>query len=158
MSTPDDPTPYDENDPLAARLRAALTSEADMVTPSDDGLRSIRDGIGASRRPWWQHPAAPALAAAAVLGLMAGGIAVLFSGGDGQTVVAGPGSSTSSAGEPSSLPAPSSVSTSVPPSTSSAVPVPIEGGVYVYYVMDDGQGTRLVIQVAACGVHSAGKV
>ena len=71
-----------DNDPLAARLRDALTSEAAMVTPSDDGLQQIRSGIdGRTQRPWWKHPATPALAAALVLGVMAGGIAV-FAGGD----------------------------------------------------------------------------
>ena len=38
----------DENDPLAARLRDALTSEAAMVTPSDDGLQQIRSGSARS--------------------------------------------------------------------------------------------------------------
>ena len=33
------------DDPLAARLRDALTSEAAMVSPSDDGLQQIRAGI-----------------------------------------------------------------------------------------------------------------
>src|SRR6187402_209779 len=52
------PHPLDrDDDPLAARLRAALTSEADMVQPSDDGLQNIRAGIDESgRRPWWRHP------------------------------------------------------------------------------------------------------
>jgi hypothetical protein len=73
---------HDENDPLAARLRDALTSEAAMVTPSDDGLQQIRSGIDQhTKRPWWKHPATPALAAALVLGVMAGGVAV-FAGGD----------------------------------------------------------------------------
>ena len=50
-----------DDDPLAARLRAALTSEADMVQPSDDGLQNIRAGIDETRRrPWWRHPATPA--------------------------------------------------------------------------------------------------
>ena len=74
---------FADDDPLAARLRDALTSEAAMVTPSDDGLQKIRAGIDQhSQRPWWRHPATPALAAALVLGVMAGGIAVLAGGND----------------------------------------------------------------------------
>jgi hypothetical protein len=127
---------------VAARLRAALTSEAAMVDPSDDGLSSIRDGLGARRsRPWWQHPAAPAAAAAVVLAAMIGGIAIFAGGGDGKddTVV---GTDTSSS------PAPSASSSrlvdpepSDPPMT--GTPRPIEGDVFVYYVMDDGQSPRL---------------
>jgi hypothetical protein len=132
--------PDRDDDPLAARLRAALTSEADMVQPSDDGLQNIRAGIGA-RRAWWRHPATPALAAALVLGLMAGGIAVLAGGDKDVTATpAGNGSSTATGGSETSTPSPDESDTSTPtPST----PVAIEGDVYVYYVMDDGQGPRL---------------
>ncbi len=131
-----------DDDPLAARLRAALTSEADMVQPSDDGLQNIRAGIDETRRrPWWRHPATPALAAALVLGLMAGGIAVLAGGGDDDVTV-GPASTSSgtATGDASDSPSPSPSDTaSAEPST----PVAIEGDVYVYYVMDDGQSPRL---------------
>ena len=134
-------TSYDGNapdpaDPLAARLRAALTSEADMVNPSDDGLQRIRAGVDAAHRPWWQHPAALAVAAAAVLGLAAGGLAVAL-GGDGEdgNVIA---SQTSDAAETPS-PSPTKEATESP----SPSPMPIEGDVYVYYVMDDGQALRL---------------
>jgi hypothetical protein len=132
-------THFPDDDPLAARLRDALTSEAAMVTPSDDGLTNIRAGIDeSSRRPWWKHPAAPALTAAVVLGVMVGGIAVFAGGGDddGDNVVATQ-PSTSSAPE-SSDPEPSD-----PPMSVSQTPIPVEGDVYVYYVMDDGQSPRL---------------
>jgi|tagenome__1003787_1003787.scaffolds.fasta_scaffold20880143_2 hypothetical protein len=127
--------PDRDDDPLAARLRAALTSEADMVQTSDDGLQNIRAGIDSSpRRPWWRHPATPALAAALVLGLMAGGIAVLAGGGDGDDVTVGPavtsGSPTTSAsGSPS--PTPSETAASDTPT-----PAAVEGDVYVYYLGD----------------------
>jgi hypothetical protein len=129
--------PDDRSDPLAARLRDALTSEAAMVTPSDDGLQQIRSGIDArTRRPWWKHPAAPALAAALVLGLMAGGIAVVAGGdGDDDTFVGTQGS-TSPAPEKSEPSEPSD-----PPAT--GTPTAVEDDVYVYYVMDDGQSPRL---------------
>jgi hypothetical protein len=128
-----------DDDLLAARLRAALTSEADMVQPSDDGLQHIRAGIDASgRRPWWRHPATPALAAALVLGLMAGGIAVLAGGGD-KDVTAVPGGSDT-ASPSADKPSPTESDSPTPdPST----PIAIEGDVYVYYVMDDGRSPRL---------------
>jgi len=128
--------PRDPTDPLAARLRAALTSEADMVNPSDDGLQKVRSGVDSTRRPWWQHPGALAVAAAAVLGLLVGGGFSLLGGDDDGNVVAG-------------QPSPSASESSDPPSNSatpseSPSPVPIEGDVYVYYVMDDSDsGPRL---------------
>lgn len=128
-----------ENDPLAARLRDALTSEAAMVTPSDDGLQRIRSGIGGrTQRPWWKHPATPALAAALVLGVMAGGIAVFAGGGgdkDDNVVATQP--STSTTASESVQPEPSD-----PPATGTPTAA-VEGDVYVYYVMDDGQSPRL---------------
>lgn len=131
----------DPQDPLAARLRDALSSEAAMVQPSDDGLQHIRDGIGRADRPWWQHPAALAVAAAVVLGAAAGGLAVALGGdddGDRGTIVAG--SSTSA-------PESSSAGPSESPTPGSSTPVPVEGDVYVYYVMDDGQSPRLYREV-----------
>ncbi len=127
------------DDHLAARLRDALTSEAAMVTPSDDGLQQIRSGIDQqTKRPWWKHPATPALAAALVLGVMAGGIAV-FAGGDNKddNVVATQPSTGTSASE-SAQPEPSD-----PPATGTPTPAAAEHDVYVYYVMDDGQSPRL---------------
>jgi Immunoglobulin-like domain of bacterial spore germination/Sporulation and spore germination len=130
--TPDD-------DPLAARLRDALTSEAAMVTPSDDGLQQIRSGIDArAQRPWWKHPATPALAAALVLGVMAGGVAVFAGGnGDDDNIVATQPSTSSTASESAQT------EPSDPPATGTPTPISVEGDVYVYYVMDDGQSPRL---------------
>ncbi len=142
MTTPHDPRDGSHDDQLAARLRDALTSEADMVQPSDDGLQNIRKGIDTAHRPWWRHPATPALAAALVLGLMAGGIAVFFAGGGDDEVTVGPAKDSSSATGESPTTTPSDS-----PSTSTPTPVPIEGDVYVYYVMDDGQGPRLYREV-----------
>ncbi len=136
MTTPDDPhRGSHDDDLLAARLRAALTSEADMVNPSDDGLQNIRSGIDASGRPWWRHPATPALAAAVVLAVMVGGIAVFALGGDDKPVTA--------ATDPTSTPTTSQSPSPTPSPSESDTPLPIEGDVYVYYVMDDGQGPRL---------------
>lgn len=145
-------TQFPDDDPLAERLREALDAEAAMVEPSDDGLSTIRDGIEADGgRPWWQHPAAPAAAAAVVLALMAGGIAVAFHGGGGNDDVVAGGTTTSSAPSTSapSTSAPSSGAPSTAPQTSdpamtTATPVPVEGNIYVYYVMDDPvSGPRL---------------
>jgi hypothetical protein len=129
----------DPDDRMAARLRDALSSEAAMVTPSDDGLQQIRDGIDArTQRPWWKHPATPALAAALVLGVMAGGIAV-FAGGDNKddNVVATQPSTSTTASQ-TGAPEPSDS-----PATGTPTPIAVEGDVYVYYVMDDGQSPRL---------------
>lgn len=125
-----------DDDPLAARLRAALHSEADMVNPSDDGLSRIRAGVGHSR-PWWRHPAALAVAAAVVLGLLIGGGAALLGGdNDDPTVVAGPTSSSPSTSDeaPTESPLPSE---STPPDVSEP------RGFYIYYVRDDDKQLRL---------------
>lgn len=129
------PPHRDDDDPLAARLRAALTSEADMVQTSDDGLQNIRAGIDESgRRPWWRHPATPALAAALVLGLMAGGIAVLAGGDDDQVTVGPPAASSSgTSSDTNDSPSPSPSETA---STGTPTPVAVEGDVYVYYLAD----------------------
>jgi hypothetical protein len=130
----------DPDDRMAARLRDALTSEAAMVTPSDDGLQQIRSGIdGRTQRPWWKHPATPALAAALVLGVMAGGIAV-FAGGNGKddAIVGTTGTSTPTPSASESVqPEPSD-----PPATGTPTTA-VENDVYVYYLMDDGQSPRL---------------
>ena len=133
-------TPRDDDDPLAARLRDALNSEAAMVTPSDDGLQQIRSGIDQhTKRPWWKHPATPALAAALVLGVMAGGVAV-FAGGDNKDDnVVGHRS------RPRAPPRRSRRSRSRPTRRPPAPrrPIAVEGDVYVYYAMDDGKSPRL---------------
>jgi hypothetical protein len=131
----------DPDDRMAARLRDALTSEAAMVTPSDDGLQQIRSGIDQhTKRPWWKHPATPALAAALVLGVMAGGIAV-FAGGDDKddAIVSTTGTNTPSPSSSESV----QTEPSDPPATGTPTPIAVEGDVYVYYVMDDGQSLRL---------------
>ena len=133
------PDPMPDDDPTAARLRAALTAEAAMVQP-DDSLSSIQERTGAER-PWWQRPAVLATAAAVVLGLaVGGGIALL--GGDDDPTVATPG------GEGSTSPA--DATTSVPEDTASqaeGTATPTAAGeqvVWVYYVMDAGAaGPRL---------------
>jgi hypothetical protein len=133
--------PGDESpDALAARLRDALSSEAAMVTPSDDGLQQIRDGIAGAGRPWWQHPGVLAVAAAVVLGV-AVGAGIAFLGGDDdegtENVATGPssGSATGSGSE--------SAEPSDSPTPESSTAVPVEGDVYVYYAMDDGKAPRL---------------
>ena len=141
MSTqfPGDPS----HDPLAARLRAALNAEADMVQPGDDGLEKIRDGVAGSGRPWWRHPAAPAAAAAVVLGLMAGGFALL-AGGDGGNddgVVATGRTTTAPA---TTTPSPSETPSPTPSATDSALPAT---DVFVYFMRDDGAAVRLYREV-----------
>ncbi len=134
----------DPQDPLAARLRDALSSEASMVQPSDDGLQQIRDGISHADRPWWQHPGALAVAAAVVLGVAVGaGVAFLGGDDDPGNVVAGPSDSPSESA--SSESSGSSEATESPSESSTAIP--IEGDVYVYYVMDDDKSPRLYREV-----------
>lgn len=127
----------DPLDPLAARLRAALTSEADMVNPSDDGLQHIRHGVDSAHRPWWRHPAALAVAAAAVLGLAVGGLAVALGGDDDPNVVAEqPSEDTTSNPEPSET------------TTDASEPAETREDLYVYYVVDDEvAGPRLFREV-----------
>ena len=132
MTTPINP----DDDPLAARLRDALHSEADMVHPSDDGLQQIQSGIEESRRPWWRHPAVVAVAAAAVIGLAAGGLAVALGGDDDGSVVAD--QTSEAATTPVQSPSPTESTTEA-----TDQPAPAED-VYVYYVMDDpASGPRL---------------
>lgn len=130
MTTPIHP----DDDPLAARLRDALSSEAHMVHPSDDGLSNIRDGIEPGHRPWWRHPGVLAVAAAAVIGLAAGGLAVALGGDGDQNVVAGP----TSTDETTASPSPSETT------TEATDPPEARETVYVYFSMDEGDlGPRL---------------
>lgn len=123
-----------DDDPLAARLRDALSTEAEMVHPSDDGLQHIRDGIDQGGRPWWRHPAALSVAAAVVLGALVGGGLALSGGDDGTTVVAGDPTETAS-------PTPSPSETTTEPTEPTMTPT---DDVWVYYVMDDeAAGPRL---------------
>ena len=96
--------PMNDDDPTAARLRAALTAEAAMVQP-DDSLTSIRERTG-SERPWWRRPAVLATAAAVVLGIAMGGTAAVL-GGDDDPTVAVPGGKDSTSAPPSTESTPS---------------------------------------------------
>ena len=133
-------THFPDDDPLAARLRDALSSEAAMVTPSDDGLQQIRDGIAGADRPWWRHPAVLAVAAAVVLGMVVGaGVAFLGGGDDGGRQRRGRYVGQPHRRRPASRPSRARPRRS----SESSTPIPVEGDVYVYYVMDDGQAPRL---------------
>ena len=126
---------HDSSDPVAARLRAALTTEAGMVNPSDDGLRRIRSRTAAGAGPWWQHPGVLAVAAAVVLGLVVGGgVALLAGDGEDGNVIA---NQTTTAPEPSASSESSGSDTPSPTPTA-------RDAVWVYYVMDDPvSGPRL---------------
>jgi hypothetical protein len=130
-----------DDDQLETRLRRALNSEAAMVQTAGDGLTKIRDGIDAKRRRvWWRNPAV-ALAAAALLGVAAGGL--YFGNRDNNTTVLPGGTSHSptptSSGSPSISPSPSES----PSSSDTTPPTSHTGPVYVYYIHDDGQSPRL---------------
>jgi sporulation and spore germination protein/immunoglobulin-like protein involved in spore germination len=140
-------TPRDDrrDDALAARLRRALGAEAAGVQPAGDGLAKIRAGIERpAPRAWWRHPSL-ALVAAAMVGLVVGGLAVgLGQGGDEGTSVAGhtetPQPTRPASGQPSDTPS----SSTSPATTSSAPAPPGEVGVWVYYLRDvEGAGPRL---------------
>ncbi len=153
MTTPPD-GPSDGLDPVERRLRDALVAEAASVEPAGDGLDEIRNGIALGRQPagrrWWQFPGAPALAAAAVLLLMTGGVAIALHGngsqaGDGVTAGNGGGPSRGISPAPTTSSSDGSAAASPLPSTvppSSSPPIPIEGDVVVYYVRDDATAGR----------------
>jgi hypothetical protein len=143
-------TQFPDDDPVAARLRGALSAEADMVQTSDNGLQRIRERTGETRHPWWQHPAPLAIAAALVLGIAAGGLAVALNDGGTDKVNTG---SDASHTAPATTP-PSEAPSPTPSDTSSGAPDTQGDDVYVYYVMDDGQGLRLYREVHS--VVSAG--
>ncbi len=139
MTIPYDPRDPHDDDPLAARLRDALTSEADMVQPSDDGLQNIRSGIDASSRPWYLHPGVLAVAAAVVLGAAVGvGFGVL-GGGDGDVTVtpAGDGSGSTTHSPSNSQP------DTATPSASPSVGPGDQTDVFVYFMVDDSTSVRL---------------
>lgn len=140
-------TQFPDDDPLAARLRAALNAEADMVQPGDDGLENIRGGVAAAgRRPWWKHPAAPAAAAAVVLALMAGGFALLAGGGDSKDDGVVATKQTTTAPAVSRTPSASDTATPTPSSTESGAALP-SSDVFVYYMHDDGTAVRLYREI-----------
>lgn len=129
---------HHDDDPTAARLRAALNAEAAMVH-TDDQLSSIRERTEGAGPPWWQRPAVVAVAAAVVLGLAVGGGVALLGDDDPSVTVGGEGSTNATPSE-SSTP-------SEAPSTSEGTATPTAAGppdeVWVYYVMDDGGTPRL---------------
>jgi spore germination protein GerM len=139
-------------DVLETRLRRALNAEADAVQISGDGLRNIRAGIEGQRFApvWWRRPAL-AVAAAAVLGLAAGGVGVALthdSDDRGSNLPASTGTA-SPTGSPSGSPSPSA-STSAPTKTAVVPPPTSSGGAVttrslsVYYLSDpDNTGPRL---------------
>lgn len=137
--------PSDMNDNLDARLRRALSAEADMVNPAGDGLGRIRTVIDERRRPvWWRNPAV-ALGAAAVLGLAAaaGAVALNDNGRDSELVATDPTpTSTPRASTVSASPSPTpSASPSPSPSQTASEPATKRVTVPVYFL---GQkGTRL---------------
>jgi hypothetical protein len=136
------------DDQLETRLRRALNSEAAMVQTAGDGLQKIREGIDSRRRrAWWRNPAV-ALAAAAILGLAAGGV-IFGLDDDNNGTVAAPSNSDSPSPTPSDTQsATPSDSPSPSPSSSDTQSAPgTTGSVYVYYVHDDGQSPRLYREV-----------
>jgi spore germination protein GerM len=130
-----------DNDPVAARLRAALNAEADMVQPSDDStLHTIRGRIDGERSPWWRSGLTAAAAAAVVVLLAIGAGALLFGGGDDKNpaVVAGPTGSTTQSSSPNVSDA-TATPTSAPPEQGEPMDV-----AWVYYLADDpSAGIRL---------------
>ena len=156
----------DGMDVLEARLRRALTAEADMVHPSGDGLSRIRAGIDRQRYDvWWRRPAV-ALAAAAVLGLAVGGGAVaLTRGGEDPTgpVAVQPTDEPPTSAPTGESPSPtSSVTESDDPAPTGEGTAPAPGGgrveVPVYYVHDDGQAIRLYREFHRVQQHAQGRI
>ena len=122
------------DDTLETRLRRALNTEASMVNPSGDGLGRIRAGIAEEQSTiWWRRPAL-ALAAAAVIGLAVGGVAVAIGQNDDEpNGIAGQSDDQQTTAPATTAPAP----TSSPSNTNAGattVTVP------VYYVHDDEIG------------------
>jgi hypothetical protein len=123
-----------DDDQMETRLRRALNSEAAMVQPAGDGLQKIRGGIDAGRRrSWWRTPVV-ALAAAAVLGLAAGGVFFGLRDNSGTSAVP-PATGDSSTDATTDTPSPSS---SPSPSSTAAT-----DDVYVYYVQGNPEGPKL---------------
>lgn len=121
----------DNPDDVEARVRRALSTEAQMVNPAGDGLGRIRAGIDEQgRRAWWRNPAL-ALAAAAVVGLAAAGGTAAWNNRDGENVVASDPtpSASASATTASASPTPSPSETSSP-SEAPAAPVALP----IYYL------------------------
>jgi hypothetical protein len=133
-----------DNDEMETRLRQALRSEAATVQAAGDGLQKIRVGIVTrTRRSWWRNPAV-AIAAAAVIGLVAGGSYVGFR--DNNTVGVLPAAHGSTTPTPSITPSPSTTPSSSPSPSESTTQIHSDA-VYVYYLGDDLQGPRLFREI-----------
>ncbi len=129
-------TPHEhdhDDDQVAALLRATLTREADMVSPSEDGYDRISERVGRQERPGGARPWLPwvaGLAAAAVVAVVVG---VLVLGPDDEAQPVSTATTTTSPAPEPSTPSPSTT-TSEP--TTSAPPAGDLEGVAVYWVGD----------------------
>ncbi|MDP9398140.1 MAG: hypothetical protein M3P96_10125, partial [Actinomycetota bacterium] len=86
------------HDPIAALLRRALQTEAEMVQLPGDGLQKIQQRTAGSR-PWWRPVTATVLGAAAVVTVATGaGIALTRSEEPTAAAVAIPQRAAASAG------------------------------------------------------------
>lgn len=131
---------FPDNDPVAARLRAALNAEADMVQPSGNSLQTIRERIGDESSPRWRTRLTAAAAAAVVVLLGIGAGALLFGGGNDREVIAGAGTSTTPTESSSASPSDPAIS----PSPTPPEPGRGSGVAWVYYLADDPDaGIRL---------------
>lgn len=127
---------YDDhdNDPTVARLRAALSAEADMTNPADNGLEEIRARTRETA-PRWRTGALLAAAAALIAVIGVGGV-LLFTGGEE------PGGNVS-ANQPATSVSPTPSTGTTGTGSASPSPSPMDQ-VWVYYVQDDPEaGPRL---------------
>lgn len=126
----------EDDDPVARRLRDTLSKEADMVRPSDRGLERITEELhgppaapgGPHRRrsgPGWV-PWVAGLAAAAVVGVIAGAV-VIGAGDDPAVPVATPSVTepTTSPSSPTPSPTSSPTTPTDPPPTPSGTAPPL---------------------------------
>jgi hypothetical protein len=120
---------HDEDEQVAALLRATLTREADMVVPGD-GYGGIEERIARERHPQGRRGAVVWLAAAAAVLVVGGVVGVLALGGDDDPPPAA--GTTTTTTTPSPTP---STTTSAEPSTT-APPAGDLSGVAVYWVGD----------------------
>lgn len=123
------PGPDGADEETERLLRRALMREAEMVEPRDDGLERIQQRTGAAEggRRW--VPWLAAVAAAAVIGLVVGGVIGL--GGDDEPLP--PAATGTGTGSPS--PAPTTVATEEPTDTATTEePAGTLEGVPVYWL------------------------
>jgi hypothetical protein len=118
-----------DDDETVRRLRRALAREADMVQPSDDGLERIRQGTSGQDggRRW--VPWAAAVAAAAVIGLVVGGILGFGRGTDDADGNVALPAATSTGTPQDTSPATSEPATSTAPAPAAGV-----SGIPVYWL------------------------